>query len=275
MSRKSKNTIELETVPTISNTDNAKVCCASEPNYINRPPKVTHRNHFGLIEDESIKYIYNDDGTINWRAMIPKEFLVVNKQAFKNKPVPDTIDGLKDNELLTLLGGSKYLASLRGFESVNYVVNSSSENYVVATCTIKWIRNYETEGREISFSAIGDAHPRNTSSFASNYLGAIAENRAFVRAVRNFLRIQVLSQEEVGGTIIEVNSNDDGATKMFTELLNKYQIPFDKLRAKLIEEKFAGAEAFNNIGDIPKYQMFSLIARIKDKYEKKPESATA
>src|SRR5438045_1007883 len=83
------------------------------------PPKTFKRNEFGLIVDDSINYIYNDDGTINWRKMIPVEFLVPNKQAFKNKPVPETIDGLSDAELLMKLGGTKLLAQLRGLSSVN------------------------------------------------------------------------------------------------------------------------------------------------------------
>ncbi len=238
---------------------------------INTPPKIICRNSYGLIEDESVKYTFDESGLINWRGMIPKEFIVINKQYFisRNKTIPDSIDGLEDNQLLTLLGGSKYLAHLRGFKSVNYTVTSPDENYVVATCTINWVPNYETENREISFSAIGDAHSRNTSDFAARYLGAIAENRAFVRAVRNFLRIQVLSQEEIGGAPIEISSNEDSATKLLSELLNKHQIPFEKLKSSLIKEKFTGAENFNTISDIPKYQIFGLVARIKEKHEKK------
>ena len=51
-----------------------------------------------------------------------------------------------------------------------------------------------------TFSAIGDASPNNTESFARFYLGPIAENRAFVRCVRNFLKINVVAQEELGST---------------------------------------------------------------------------
>jgi len=272
MPRKPKEIDNVSSINTTIPSVEQKVCCEvkdNEPKIANAPPKQIYRNRYGLIEDEKIKYIYDESGLVNWRAMIPKEFLVVNKQAFKNKPIPESIEGLEDNQLLTLLSGSKFLAYLRGFESVKYSITSPCENYVVATCTINWIPNYETEGRFISFSAVGDAHPRNTTNFASNYLGAIAENRAFVRAVRNFLRIQVLSQEEIGGTIIETSNTDDSATKLLTELLNKYSISFDKLKNKLIEEKMSGAENFSGISDIPKYQIFSLIHRIKEKYEKK------
>ena len=75
--------------------------------------------------------------------------------------------------------------------NVRYEVTSPSPAYVVATCSIDWIPNYETEDRAVTFSAIGDASPHNTQSFAKFFLGPIAENRAFVRCVRNFLKINI------------------------------------------------------------------------------------
>src|SRR5437868_6797974 len=114
MSRKPKeNNIEINTeipteisTPTITEAisaiennrkdynDSPKCCGAYKEELINTLPMVIYRNRYGLLEDKDIKYIYNEQGLIDYRAMIPKEFLVVNKQAFKNKPIPDSIDGL-------------------------------------------------------------------------------------------------------------------------------------------------------------------------------------
>src|ERR1017187_4253624 len=55
------------------------------------PPKKFERNEYGLICDGSVSYVYNEDGTINWRKMIRPQFLVPNKQFFEKKglPVPE------------------------------------------------------------------------------------------------------------------------------------------------------------------------------------------
>lgn len=228
----------------------------------NTPSKIIERNEFGLVK--GIDYVFNEDFGINWRKMIPKEFLVPNKQAFKGKEVPTNIEGLEDRELLSLLGGSKYLASLRGFTSVKYVVNSPSDNYVIATCEISWIPNYETEGKTVIFSAIGDAKPENTNSFAKNYLAPIAENRAFVRCVRNFLKIAVLSQEEIGGNNVDT-SNDDTATSLLRKTMTENKVSFETIQKKMTEEKIDGSDKWTGIGDIPQFIQFSLIQRIKEK----------
>ena len=146
--------------------------------------KIT-RDADGLIK--GVKYIYNEDGLIDWRKMIKAEHLVPNK----DRTSETDVSKLKDNELIILLGGIKDLAQMRGFTDVKHTVSCPSPDYVVSTCTITWVPNYETEGNAVTFSAIGDASPNNTKSFARNFLGPIAENRAFVRCVRSFLKINM------------------------------------------------------------------------------------
>lgn len=227
------------------------------------PKKKITRNIHGLIDGQN--YVFNDDGSINWRKMIKPEFLVPNKQVFekRQKPVPTSIEGLEDRELLILLGGIKELAQYRGFTSVNYKVETPSPDYVVAVCSISWIPNYETQNTPIVFSAIGDAHPNNTTSFGRQYLGPIAENRAFVRCVRNFLKINIVSQEELGPNSSQVE--EDTATSLLKETMAKFNVTFEILKKKLVEEKFDGAASFNSVDDIPKHQQFALIERIKKK----------
>ena len=230
----------------------------------NKPPKLFKRNEFGLIENESIKYIFNDDGTINWRKMIKPEFLVPNKQYFERykKSVPSSIEGLEDNQLLILLGGIKELAQMRGFNSVNYDIQTPAGDYIAAVCSINWIPNYETEGRSVTFSAIGDASPFNTNSFGKNYLGPIAENRAFVRAVRNFLKINIVSQEELGASPAS-QEEGDASSNLLKEVMASCGVTFEKIKETLIKDKFEGVEAINRLEDIPKFKQFELIERIK------------
>jgi hypothetical protein len=235
-----------------------------EPEPLNKPPKVSTRNKYGLIEDEGVKYIYNDDGTINWRKMVKTEYLVPNRQ----KTQETDVSKLEDKDLLILLGGIKELAQIRGYTSVEYKVVAASEGYFATSCKIKWIPNYETNGRVIEFEALADATVNNTKSFARFFLAAIAENRAFVRCVRNFLKINIVSQEELGDAklIDEGNITQDNPTSphvLLEKVMKDKGISFEVLKNKLVKEKFDNAEALNSIGDIPKAKIFELIDRLK------------
>ena len=67
-------------------------------------PDIYKRNEHGLLEN--IDYTFNEDGSVDWRSMVKDEFLYPNKGWFeaRKKDVPKSIDGLKDNHLLIMLG---------------------------------------------------------------------------------------------------------------------------------------------------------------------------
>lgn len=242
----------------------------AEPSCVPPIESLPERNKYGLICNEKVQYIYTDSGLIDWRKMIKPEHLVPNKQVFEraNKPIPSTIEGLLDKELLILLAGIKELAFVRGFTKVSYKVVSPSKDYVVAVCEIDWIPNYETINVPVTSSGIGDAHPFNTTSFGKLYLGPIAENRAFVRCVRQFLRINIVSQEEVVESSAEIPS-EDPATALLRETAQKYKITFELIKDKLVKEKVENANEFRSFADIPKIKQFELIERIKRKAAEK------
>jgi hypothetical protein len=228
------------------------------------PPNIITRNQYGLLENNNITYIYNEDGTINWRKMVKTEYLVPNRQ----KTQETDVSKLEDKDLLILLGGIKELAQIRGYTTVEYKVVAATENYFATSCRIIWIPNYETGGREIAFEALADATSNNTKSFARFFLAAIAENRAFVRCVRNFLKINIVSQEELGDAKLLDDSsttieNPTSPQNLLEKTMKDKGITFDILKKKLIKEKFDGAENFNVITDIPKVKIFELIDRIK------------
>ena len=164
-------------------------------------PDIWKRNEHGLLE--SVDYIFNEDGSVNWRAMINPEHLYPNKDWFEMRkmPVPESIEGLDDSQLLIKLGGIKELAKLRGINSVSYVVEESSDERSVVRCLVDFISNYETVDEQgiggIHFSSIANATIHNTNGFAAKFLECIAENRAFVRAVRNFLGIHIVGADEI------------------------------------------------------------------------------
>lgn len=224
----------------------------------------TKRDESGLIVQPKVDYIFNEDGTVDWRKMVKPEFLVPNKQ----KTNETDTSKLEDHQLIILLGGIKELAQIRGYTNVGYNVTSPSSDYVAATCSIDWIPNYETEGRAVTFSAIGDASPNNTQSFAKFFLGPIAENRSFVRCVRNFLKINIVAQDELGNAkILEEQSADNQTDPKFLleRVMKDKSVSFEQVKARLVGEKFNGADDLKSVGDIPKNKVFELIQRIKNK----------
>lgn len=172
----------------------------SESTTVEKPFLKYKRNEYGLLEN--VDYVFNEDGSVNWRAMIKPEFLYVNKEwftRFGNEP-PTSIEGLEDHQLLIKLSGLKELAKLRGFRVVTYDVSHLSTDHVVAKCRIKWIDNYETEAtcpEDITYEDVANATVNNTDSFCHKFLETIACNRAFVRCVRNFLNIHIVGMDEI------------------------------------------------------------------------------
>ena len=159
-------------------------------------PDIYKRNEHGLLEN--VDYVFNEDGSVNWRAMIKEEFLYPNKGWFdsRNQPVPTSPEGLEDKQLLIMLGGIKELAKMRGYSTVAFDVVHSSDGYVTAKCMINWNKNYETQD-EVVYEDYANATLANTDNFCAKFLETIACNRAFVRCVRNYLNIHIVGADEI------------------------------------------------------------------------------
>jgi hypothetical protein len=229
----------------------------------------------GLLE--CIDYTFNQDHTINWRSMINKEYLVPNRDAFKNQKDVNLkevdITSLADNQLLILLAGIKELAQIRGYKNVSYEVIQAQPDYVAVKCTINWLPNYETSMQEVSFSALADAHLDNTKDFAKNFLMAIAENRAFIRAVRSFLKINIVGNDEMGKTThidveVEPNTLTTQPIALLQKTMEEYQISFEQIKERALQKKMENAENWNKIEDISPLAMFTIISGIKIKNKK-------
>jgi hypothetical protein len=115
----------------------------------------------------------------------------------RKKDLPRSIEGLGDHQLLIKLSGIKELAKLRGFSDVAYEVVKCEPDHVAVICRVTFLPNYETGGKSVVFQDMANATLNNTSNFATKFLETIACNRAFVRAVRNFLNVHIVGDDEI------------------------------------------------------------------------------
>jgi hypothetical protein len=221
------------------------------------PPGKFERNEYGLLTH--VNYSFKEDRYIDWRKMVKPEFLSPKKGVTETD-----VSKLEDKDLLILLGGLRELAQLRGYHYAKTRVDDAVGG-MNAYCEIKWIGNYETEGREIISSGSAKATLDNTDSFTQSYLTEMAENRAFCRAVRQFLKINIVSKEEINSKIKQDSQEEFSPSDPKTtlqKLLNEKKISFDKLKTKLISEGKSEAANYSSISDIPKIDVFEIIEKI-------------
>lgn len=157
-----------------------------------------------------IEYKRKPDGKIDWRAMINPAHIVFNttkpnlcaeiEKAYGG-PATSLVyaevvakQPVQDKHILVLLAGFKELAELRGYiRSVPTILNGD-QSAAYCAWEIDWIENSEEpEGKTSGGTA--DATMENTNGWG--YLGAMAGNRAFVRAVKNGLGINLLGFDEI------------------------------------------------------------------------------
>lgn len=154
------------------------------------------RDEHGLLPD--VPYVFDDMGAINWRALVSDKYLYVNKGWFeaKGKEAPESIEGLKDNQLLIMLGGIRELAKIRGFDSLKFDVLESSKERAVVSCSMYFTPNYENPDG-VNYCEVANATIENTDGFGEKFLEAFAANRAFIRCVRNFLNVNIVGFDEI------------------------------------------------------------------------------
>jgi hypothetical protein len=245
------------------------------------PPKVLKRNSYGLLE--GFPYLYQEDGNINWKGIVDPKFLYVNSDTRRRSKLEtkynkkfEEIDIIKDKvedvDLVIKLGGIKSLLRIRGYESVFYTISNSDQSYAAVKCSIDFIANFESENRPINFCDNACATPENANGFGSKYLLEIATNRSFCRCVRNFLNINIVSQDELGGDTNEFNKENTPSDDfiILKRLMEQHGITFEKIKEKLIKEgKNPGAENYNSINDIPRFKVLELNTRIERKAAEK------
>ena len=246
------------------------------------------RDKRGLLK--GVEYKFTEDGFVDWRAMIPPEFLYPNREWFESRdmPVPKDVEGLQDNQLLVKLGGIKHVARLRGYDMVDYEWGPhSTTEHVAVKCTIGFIPNFETSQDGswncglVHFSSLANASLANMSDFVAKFPESIAENRAFVRCVRNFLNINIVGDDEIDknkGEAVKFKGSDPDKSQLPNQILER--VVTDKLGLKsfkafkdYLRDLYSKKEwkptvdvkdvaKWSNFGDIPKPEVRNILGTI-------------
>jgi len=245
------------------------------------------RNSNGLLTN--IQYSFTEDGKIDWRKMIPAKFLYPNPQQKEkvekllNKSIKEfnpEVDKLPDNLLCVLLGGIKYLASIRGITKVSFSIGQSSTEYASVVCSIDFTPVYDSILN--TYSDCGSASIQTTNDFGRNYLVEIASNRAFCRSIRNALGINIVAADELGPdkeAKTNVQSPETVAEAGSTSGVDLHAKAREKAKAigftgwvtMIGELKSAGIdvskfETYNKIADIPPANLYAFLNAL-EKYQ--------
>lgn len=196
-------------------------------------------------------YPRKPDGSINWRALVQPAHVYVkkgdeHKVATALGVTPQDIkDGkydttrVEDKYLVIRKAGLIELARIRGYYAAVPEVKYASRDYVVVQTHIEW-KPFDDQDA-VTTGGVGEASPDNTSSFMRVYLAAAAENRAFSRAVRQFLNIDIVSNDELGGNGVEpeVDSGPSVASSLspqgvLQKTVEESKSSFDKMKTAAV-----------------------------------------
>ena len=236
----------------------------------------TKKDEMGLFE--KVSYKFKDDGFVDWKAMIPKQFVVINTEYFEKRQieVPSSTEGLEDKQLLVLLGGFKELAKLRGVVSVQREIVESGPDRAVVKCSIVFSENYETKaGMPLIYDEVANATLANTNSFSQFFLETIASNRAFVRAIRNALRIDIIGSDELSSLTVS-NDNSESTSQVapwmaLAEAAKQYRgksapegfKAFEDFHQFIAGKNIEGAGDWKEWKDIPVSMIWKFIGQLK------------
>jgi hypothetical protein len=280
-----------------------------------KPSSLFSRDDNGLIKN--FPYKFDELNRIDWRALIPAKYLYVNpdyeteikvRQNVKNKWDVD-VTKCEDKELLVTLAGLKYLARLRGVDAVKVHDLHVSPTEVTSVCSIRFSPNFENpEGLTVEAQASASLY--SVSGKFQLYLAAFAQNRAFVRAAKDALGIEILGFEEVdfkasrafeeavkgGNNPLLDNARAASApreeaktqtiagfdgnavlSRRCAELDKAGSHSFDKIKAHALTvrgELESDPESWSDFSSIPRKDSFVLLGKINDAADKKAAKKT-
>lgn len=235
----------------------------------------------GLLKDYT--YILSEDGRINWKAHLNVKWLRVKddkksdvEKRYK-KPIAELdLSTVEDYFLYVTLGGYNEVARLRGFDALNHSVDYVDSQKAVVTCTIHFVPNTE-EPNGLTCAGVASGSIYNISPDFAPFMETIAENRAFVRAVRRALNINIVGAEELGkGVALPANQAPESAPEETASLkpyavlekrCRELGVSFESLKGRSIASKTlikSDAASWTDWKDIEKGDVWTLLAKVNE-----------
>lgn len=219
------------------------------------------RDENGLLLN-GVDYKFNKYGMVDWRTLIPQEYVVLNRYVIGRKKGIDVstlneaeyqelLSKATEDEKLIKLQGFKDLALIRGYSNLESNLLERNEDRAVVKVSITWEPNLESPYPK-TVTAIKNASVSNTDPNFIKYLEAIAENRAFVTVVRNSLNIPIIGYDEIDNTEkLELGQTIAGSPQFFLEKeCNSNGISFEALAAKALSRGYSWSESWNTFSDL-------------------------
>lgn len=228
------------------------------------------RNNDYLLN--KVQYFFKEDGRINWRKMISKDHITLNAFNFacRGKDVSSlskedyqrAIDEASEEDLVIKLGGFREIAEIRGFRSISSRIENQVDGKVSVAVTIFWMPNFENPtGLEVT--AIASASRENTDERFAKYLETIAENRAFVRAVRHSLGIIAVGQDEIKQEDVKVETRNIKLHSVLLELMSNLGFSMSDLQTLAAKEGLEWPDNWTSVEKIDPAAVITIIPLLK------------
>lgn len=226
------------------------------------------QDQYGFLPD--VDYHFKPNGEIDWRRMVPLEFVSARKDKFPEGTDLSSLDvsKLEDDQLLIALEGLREVLRMRGYISVEKTFSFISSEHIMCSCNITVPSNYDGGVPKI-YTGEGDAHPGNTDRFFSKFLTAMAGNRAEARAIKTILGIKTLAKEELGGGKNQVEeSAPTPSISNPIETLRAHMKKNNRTEQEVMDyarkKKWTTSES-NSISDFPKGNVVEMIGKLQKK----------
>lgn len=230
------------------------------------------RNSFGLLS--KLSYPKKDNGLIDWRKLIPNEYIALNRMAFAARGISveelsseeytKFLEESPDEDLVIKLGGFRELALIRGYTKLKPELIHYSPEEVVMKYTIEWIPNLELSNvHSLEGCAFASASVSNTDQTFSRFLVTIAENRAFIRAVRSSLGIISLGQEEFKLDDIKTEVQNTKIQSLLSKTMDSVGVDLDSLKILTSGEGYVWNDKWTSVERIDPAAAMSFIPLIK------------
>lgn len=157
------------------------------------------RNEDGLLI--SLEHQYNEDGSVNWEAMIPSEYFYANKDKFpEGTNTRDlNMDDLRPDQKIINLAGIHWAYKAAGGLGYKFTIGAAYPEFASVSCDITWRGTYESDMKEITSSGVGEAHSFNNIEPFKYLVSILSMNKAFSRAVRDRCGIKSYATDELRG----------------------------------------------------------------------------